>query len=83
MNKFITIAIGAGVLFIILAGCQSAGTGGDQSSDNGDSCLCKDGKSGKDVWCASCNVGYIDSEKIECKGCYVGKKANRVCIDNK
>jgi hypothetical protein len=33
---------------------------------------CEKGLAGETVWCESCNVGYIDGYKVECKHCFEG-----------
>lgn len=40
---------------------------------------CAKGKAGEAAWCDSCKVGYVDSKKVACKGCFLAKTGGPAC----
>ena len=88
MLKIAPVALCAFLSFA-LAGCALTGSGGSSetqaasmSADHGDhaQCACKGGTEGKTFWCDKCGAGYVDGQKVKCKGCYEAKTQGTPCI---
>ena len=43
------------------------------ASETSATCLCEKGKSGETVWCDKCGAGYVNGEKVKCKGQFKSK----------
>ena len=44
-------------------------------ADEAGACTCDHGKAGETTWCESCSVGYHETEKFTCQGCYDAAQA--------
>ncbi|MHC4779021.1 MAG: hypothetical protein ACYTFG_10640 [Planctomycetota bacterium] len=68
----VLVALGA------LTGCvsktPSPGESGamamEGGGDDADACRCEKGKSGKDLWCESCDKGWFEGRSITCESCF-------------
>ena len=49
---------------------------GDQAEAG---CACPKGKAGEAVWCGDCNVGYVNSQKMKCEGCFTANTGGAAC----
>ncbi len=67
------------VILFLFVGYQSQQTAISSESDEHVCTACEKGQSGKTVWCESCNAGYVNSEKITCKGCFDSKTKGTIC----
>ena len=78
-----------------LAGCQSLGRScggpcGGKGCASGTCPIkatasgcqaCAKGKAGEAAWCESCKAGYVDSQKVACKGCFLAKTGGPACVN--
>lgn len=52
-------------------GAHPEGAQAEGAQPEGTACeTCAKGKAGEAVWCESCSVGFHDSKKIKCQGCF-------------
>lgn len=50
--------------------CDKAGDGTTpDAATKAAACVCKAGKAGTPVWCASCEKGYVDGKEVCCPKC--------------
>ena len=75
VKKCLIAVVLLAALTFALAGCSSS-----QSSTAGSGCkACAVGKAGGTAWCDACNAGFVDGQKITCKGCYIQKSGGEPC----
>jgi hypothetical protein len=64
-------------------GCATtSAAGGDSAaaeSHDAAACSCPDGKAGGTTWCDACGVGYVDGNKVGCKGCVTKAQSGTAC----
>ena len=72
------------VMSATLAACacphgESSGSGRHQDSVHMSTCACREGMAGGTAWCDKCQMGFVNGEKVACKGCYVEKTGGAPC----
>ena len=80
MRSILVLAV-IGLAAFALTGCASRGHHGDNMhSGNAMACpMCERGMSGQNVWCDHCESGFVNSQKVTCRGCFVEKTGGHTC----
>jgi hypothetical protein len=89
MRALLLTGVAVSLVLVGVVGCETTGTSGvtsvvDKAAPSNapakTACAaCQQGKSGKTVWCAKCDVGYVDGKKTACKGCFAQKTGGPAC----
>lgn len=81
MKKVLLTSALALVLGFGLVGCNKSATtdGGAHATASGKCAACAEGKSGKAVWCDTCNKGFVNSKTTSCKSCVVAANGGPAC----
>ena len=66
MRQIAMLFLLVGALCVGLTGCSTMGMGSSEVS----ACAGCDTAKTDGGWCDNCEVGFVDGEKVACKGCY-------------
>lgn len=71
-RTLLALAVSA-LLGLSLGACSTSHSAG------GGCAACGKGKAGEAVWCESCSAGFVDGQKVKCKGCFQAKTGGPKC----